>query len=86
MAEIFKFPIDLFRRIANRRGARSVSCLATDRFIRFSREWQRTRHGNAVFIDVMTDGNGNERKICSLCITVEELRKVLDQVEREMVA
>jgi hypothetical protein len=37
--------------------------------------------GHVVLVDVMTDGSGEERKLCTLTITLEQLVKVIQQFE-----
>ena len=76
-----KFPVKAFDRIRNKRGKRSVSCLVTDRWFQFAESSDQLPDGNYVFVDVMTGGYDEPaKKICSLCISKEELAKALDNV------
>jgi hypothetical protein len=56
------------------------------RWLRFSAEADRVDFGDgklstAIFVDVMTDGTADEpRKICDLCITLEDLQAALSGV------
>ncbi len=78
---VVRFPTRAWKRAANRRGKRSVSCIVTDRFLRFEEKVQPTEEGTAVIMHVMTDGNGAERKLTTLIITLEQLHGVLQQYE-----
>jgi hypothetical protein len=81
--EIVPFPMKSWQRMANRRGKMSVSCVVTDRYLRFAEKTGKIEMGTAVWVDVFTDSSGEERKLCSLAITVEELRRVLDRIPVE---
>jgi hypothetical protein len=61
-----------------------VPCTVTDRFLRFSDKWKKFDDGTYIFVNVMTDGNDKERQLASLCITLEELKKVIAMVEADM--
>jgi hypothetical protein len=67
--------------------------MVTDRWLQFRGEAHRGNFGDGkartgVFIDVMTDGNGKPRKLCELCISLEDLHaavsnvKVIDEYRR----
>jgi hypothetical protein len=77
MSNVTRFPSNGWRRASNRRGKRSVSCIVSDRFLRFEEKMQMTEEGTAVIMHVMTDGSGEERKLTTLIITLEQLRGVL---------
>lgn len=81
MSKVVKFPTRGWQRASNRRGKRSVSCIESDRFLRFEEKMQPTEDGTAVIVHVMTDGSGEERKLTTLIITLEQLRGVLKQYE-----
>jgi len=51
--------------------------MVTDRFLRFSDEWRKFDDGTYIFINVMTDASDEERKLTSLCVTMEELKRVI---------
>jgi len=76
--DVTRFPISGWQRQANRRGRRSVSCIVSDRWLRFSPKAQPVGEGTAVIVDVMTDASGTERKLCELILTLEQLRRVVD--------
>jgi len=50
-------------------------------FLRFEQKVLPTEEGSAVIVNVMTDGSGEERKLTTLIITLEQLRQVLKQYE-----
>ena len=83
---IKKFPIDYWTRQQNRRGKRSVLCIISNRWLRFGKPSQQPiKLGTPIWLDVMTeneDENGGvkSKKLCSLCVTVEQLQKLLDEV------
>jgi hypothetical protein len=60
--------------------------MVSGRWLQFREDAQRVDFGDgrlttAVFVDVMTDGNGERpRKICDLCITLEDLQAALNNV------
>ena len=84
MSNVIRFPADGFQRAKNRRGKRTVSCMVTDRFLRFTNEWRTFDDGTYIFVNVMTDKSEEERQLASLCITLEELKKVISIVEDDM--
>jgi hypothetical protein len=75
--KIKRFPIKSWERERNRRGKGSASCFVTGRWLRFSKQKEKQEFGTPVWVDVMTDTGEEERKICRLCLTVEELEKAL---------
>jgi hypothetical protein len=81
-----RFPVSALQRVKNRRGKHGVSCMVSGRWLRFREEAERVDFGDgqrstAIFVDVMTDGSGDEpRKICDLCITLEDLTAALDNI------
>jgi hypothetical protein len=83
---IVRFPVKTWQRIKNRRGKHSVSCMVTDRWLRFDKKATKVdfgiQTGTAVFVDVMTDTSGEPRKVCQVCITLEDLREVLKRYEQ----
>jgi hypothetical protein len=74
---IVRFPTKTWQRILNRRGKRSVSCIVSDRWLRFHDDTHKMEEGTAILVDVMTDTSGEPRKLAQLCLTLEDLRKVL---------
>lgn len=81
MAKITRFPIKGWKRAANRRGKRSVSCVVSDRFLRFEEEKKPIDEGTAVVMHVMTDASGEERKLTTLIVTLEQLREAINSYE-----
>ena len=81
--KITRFPIKAWQRTANRRGRLSVSCVVSDRWLRFAPTSAHMDLGSVVWVDVMTDVSGKEQKLCTLGITIEELGGVLDRIEKE---
>ena len=84
MASIIKpIPIKEWERSCNRRGRYSVSCVLSDRWLRFAARSDRLEFGPVVRVDVLTDaGDGRRtRRLCSLTITKEGLRQVLDRID-----
>ncbi len=85
---IQRFPISAWKRTLNRRGKRSVSCIVSDRWLRFGEPDQQALNiGTPIVLDVMTeitDENGKfkSKKLCSLIVTVEQLKKLMEQVDR----
>jgi hypothetical protein len=81
MSKVVRFPTKAWQREANRRGKQSVSCIVTDRFLRFEEKVYPAEEGTAIMVHVMTDIHEKERKITTLIITLEQLHKVLKQYE-----
>lgn len=85
---IRKFPITSWRRTQNRRGKRSVSCIVTERWLRFEEpDHQKLNIGTPISLDVMTDTYDEDdnfiksKKLCSLIVTVEQLHNLVDQID-----
>lgn len=84
---IRKFPITSWRRIQNRRGKRSVSCVVSERWLRLEEpHHQELNVGTPISLDVLTDtydedGNLKPKKLCTLIVTVEQLRNLVDQID-----
>ena len=81
MADVVKFPIKSWQRTANARGKFSVSCIVSDRWLRFSDTSHKMELGTGVWVEVMTDAGGEEKKLCSLAITLEELQRALENIK-----
>jgi hypothetical protein len=86
---ILRFPIKTWRRIRNRRGKRSVSCYVSDRWLKFVDTAKKVDLGNGeagtlVFVHVMTNASGeSSRRVCELCITLEELQSAVNNIRIE---
>ena len=84
---IQRFPISGWKRTLNRRGKGSVSCIVSDRWLRFGKpDQQALKLGTPILLDVMTetlDENDEYRskKLCSLIVTVEQLKKLVDDID-----
>ncbi len=84
---IQKFPITGWKRTLNRRGKRSVSCIVSERWLRFGEPAQQAINmGTPLELDVMTDtldenDEFKSKKLCSLIVTVEQLKKLMDEIE-----
>lgn len=83
MSNVTRFPVKVWERIRNRRGKGSVSCEVSERWLRFSKQSEKQPFGTPVWVDVMTDAGEEGRKICTLCLTVEELERALKFVKGE---
>lgn len=81
MTDVVNFPIKTWQRIKNKRGKFSVSCNVSDRWFRFHSPASTIGGETPLFVDVMTDASGHGKKICELCVNVEDLRRVLDNYE-----
>ena len=85
---IKRFPISGWKRTLNRRGKRSVSCIVSERWLRFEEPDQQALNvGTPILLDVMTETlNENHelksKKLCSLIVTVEQLRKLMEDIDR----
>jgi hypothetical protein len=82
MSNVTRFPTKGWQRAANRRGKQSVSCVVTDRFLRFEERVHPSDEGSAITVHVRTDIHDKEHKITTLIIPLEQLHKVLKQYER----
>jgi len=78
---ITKFPIPYWKTIQNKRGIRAVHCIVSGRYLKYSKAdtSARIEEGTPVFMDVMTDTGSttNDKKLCQLIVTLEELKKWL---------
>ncbi|RWQ66673.1 hypothetical protein [Mesorhizobium sp.] len=86
MANIKKFPVTHARRELNRRGKMSLNCIVSDRWIRVGDpHWTSPELGAPIEIDVMraySNATGGDRKLCSLVVTVDQLRALLAEIDR----
>ncbi len=84
---IQRFPISGWKRTLNRRGKRSVSCIVSDRWLRFGEPDQQALDiGTPILLDVMTetpDENDEfkSKKLCGLIVTVEQLKKLVGEID-----
>ncbi|GLQ36560.1 hypothetical protein GCM10007908_01800 [Rhizobium albus] len=87
MADIEKFPISHYKRDLNRRGKKSLSCIISDRWIKVGKpHHEQLELGTPIELEVLTANNpstAEDYKICSMKVTVEQLRDLLAEIERE---
>ncbi len=84
MATLIKpIPIEEWRQTCSTRGRYSVSCVLSDRWLRFAARSDQFEMGSVVWVDVLTDTGARKhtRRLCSLAITKEGLRQVLDRID-----
>jgi hypothetical protein len=66
---------------------KAVSCEVSDRYITLKADADAVvTFGTPVWLDVMTNkyGSAADRKICQLCVSLEELEKVVIRLRREV--
>ncbi|MDB5601185.1 MAG: hypothetical protein JWN71_3229 [Xanthobacteraceae bacterium] len=78
---IVQFPVHTHKRILNQRGKFSVSCIVSGRWLRFENKATKIHEGTAVFFNVMTYNGEGDRKLCEMCVTLEDLRALLNQYD-----
>ena len=76
---IIKNPVSFSQRAHNIHGTGYVPCYVSDRWLQFSDTF--SKNNGFVFVDVMTLGADElPRKICSLCLDINELKAELDKL------
>ena len=87
MAKVTKFPVKAHQRELNRRGKMALNCILTDRWIKVgSPAWAHPDLGVPIELDIMaahSRSTGRDHKICSLVVTVDQLRALLRQIDSE---
>ena len=80
--KVSRFPVSGVQRRRNRLGKRGVHCLVSDRWLQFPENSTELSDGTYMFVDVMTTSSDGEitRKLCSLCISKEDLVVALKAV------
>ena len=66
---------------------KAVSCEVTDRYVAFKADADvEVAFGTPVWLDVMSNkyGSAADRKICQLCVSLEELEKVVMRLRLEV--
>jgi hypothetical protein len=66
---------------------KAISCVVSDRYIALKADADAVvAFGTPVWLDVMTSkyGSAADRKICQLCVSLEELEKVVIRLRREV--
>ena len=77
--KVTRFPIESVG--ANRLGKRAVPCIVTSRWLQLPEKADNRSDGHYMFVDVMTTPDGETRaKLCTLCISKEDLRAALKEV------
>ena len=81
--------ISPWEEIRQRRGARTVHCLVSERYLRFAVASPRAiREGRPLSIDVMVDrhGEGKDRKLCELILPIEEIEAMVRRAWSDVAA
>jgi hypothetical protein len=88
--EVRPFPIRGFQRWHNALGKRAVPCIVSNRWLQFPERSDRFEDGDYpdgdyMFVDIMTtaDDGQTRKKLCTLCISKEDLRTALSEVDKE---
>jgi hypothetical protein len=88
--KIKRFPIGGFQRWRNALGKRAVPCIVSNRWFQFPEKSDRFEDGDYpdgdyIFVDVMTTSAGGQtlKKLCTLCISKDELVAALSEVDKE---
>jgi len=71
-------------------GKRAVPCIVSNRWFQFPEKSDRFEDGDYpdgdyMFVDVMTTSTGEQtrKKLCTLCISKDELLAALSEVDKE---
>lgn len=81
-SKVIKLPISREEQIYNMHGTGYVPCNVTDRWLQFSDTYDKNL--NFVFVDVMTkDSKELPKKLCTLCLNIEELKNELNKIKPE---
>jgi hypothetical protein len=88
---VIRFPMNGSQRAKNRRGKHSVSCYTSGRWLRFYEDTGIVENDSrAVIVDVMTDGDYEDsepsKKICELCLELDDLRAILQFYDQKIAA
>jgi len=88
--QVRRFPVGGFQRWHNALGKRAVPCIVSNRWIQFPERSDRFEDGDYpdgdyMFVNVMTtaDGGQTHKKLCTLCISKEDLLAALGEVDKE---
>lgn len=75
--KIIKFPhVNSEQRFINEHGQYCIQCKVSDRWLSFSPETDASH--TLLLVDVMTTNmDKNDKKICSLCLDINELKKLI---------
>ena len=79
--KVVGFPVKSWQRQRNRMGVRAVLCEVSERWIQFPEGSQPLTDVNVMWVDVMTKSEeGKTRKLCTLCISKEDIAKAIAKV------
>lgn len=79
---VCSFPVNSYQRWKNRLGPHAVPCLVSERWLQFPTNSDVLNNEHYMFVDVMTMPDGqNPRKLTSVCLSKEEIIKVLETVK-----
>lgn len=80
---LIDFPVKSYQRRKNVLGPRAVECIVSGRWLQFPEQGSAyIRAGEVLHINVMTNADGeNDRKLCELMITRENLLKAIEAVK-----
>ncbi len=84
---ITKIPISTWQRILNSRGKRTVNCMVTGRYFKYGTANKKNLSiGTPVSLDIMTDTGSDrpDQKICTMMVTIEQLRMMLETLEEDV--
>jgi hypothetical protein len=82
--KVVKIPISSTQRWRNRFGKYGVPCMVSGRWLQFSETFSAFADEEAIWLNVMTiDSEDRPRKICELCVTREDLMKVLNSIQKK---
>lgn len=80
MAEIRRIPVSSLQRHKNRLGRCAVSCVVSDRWLRFSEHYQDVGDDRVVWVSVMTGDPDRPRKLCDLAVSLDELEDLIRDI------
>jgi hypothetical protein len=81
--DVLPFPIKGFERQKNQAGRHAVLCIVSERWLQFPEQGSGCiQLGEPLKIEVMTkDKTGNDKKICDLIVTREDLLRAIGAVK-----
>lgn len=78
--KVIRIPISRKERNYNLHETGYVPCYVTDRWLQFDDTYDSNT--GLVFADVMTlDSNENPKKICNLCLNINELKQEIQKIK-----
>lgn len=81
--DVIPFPVKSFQRQKNKAGRHAALCIVSERWFQFpERGGGPIQLGEPLQISVMTkDRNGNDKKLCELIVTREDLLRAIAAVK-----